>query len=140
MGEGGGGGGHTFFHRIFFDEYVFRPLFLLFFGFSLRFGHWPLNFLTTPQSDDGLDFIHSFRLLAGKAMFMHSPRIGQCLRGEPSFLQYLWLIVQATDGCYHIGHQLVAYFGPQHLHFQPSNPLLRGKLENALPDDWKIEN
>ena len=36
----------------------------------------------------------------------------------------------------HTGHQLVAYFGPQHLHFQPSNPLLREKLDNVLLDDW----
>ena len=39
--------------------------------------------------------------------------------------------------CCHTGHQLVAYFGPQHLHVQPSNPLLREKLDNALlGDQW----
>ena len=39
--------------------------------------------------------------------------------------------------CCHTGHQLVAYFGPQNLHVQPSNPLLREKLDNALVgDQW----
>ena len=36
---------------------------------------------------------------------------------------------------YHTGHHLVAYFSPQHLHFQPLNPLLREKLDNAPLDD-----
>ena len=62
------GGGDAFFHQILFDEYVFRLLFLLFSGFSHRFGHWLLNFLTTPQSDNGLDFIHSFRRLTVKSL------------------------------------------------------------------------
>ena len=51
-------GRHAFFHRILFDDYVFRLLFLLFSDFSRIFGHWLLNFLTTPQGDNGLDFIH----------------------------------------------------------------------------------
>ena len=40
--------------------------------------------------------------------------------------------------CCHTRHQLVAYFGPQHLHFQPSSPLLREKLDNALLGDQGI--
>ena len=66
-GGGGGGGGAAFVHRIFFDDYVFRLLFLLFSDFSLRFGHWLLNFLTTPQGDNSLDFIHFWCRLAEKA-------------------------------------------------------------------------
>ena len=75
VGEGGGGGGggvgvgvgQSFFNRIFFDDYVFRLLFLLFTDFSRRFGHWLLNFLTTPQDDNGLDFILFWCRLAEKA-------------------------------------------------------------------------
>ena len=37
--------------------------------------------------------------------------------------------------CCHTGHLLVAYFVPPHLHFRPSNPLLREKLDNVLLDD-----
>ena len=48
-GGGGGGGGGLFFY------------------FSRRFGHWLLNFHTTPQGDNGLDFIHFWCRLAEKA-------------------------------------------------------------------------
>ena len=34
-----------------------------------------------------------------------------------------------------MGHQLMAYFGPLHLHVKPSNPLLREQLVNALLGD-----
>ena len=66
-GGGGGGVGHAFFRRIFFDDYVFRLLFLMFSDFSHRFGHWLLNFLTTPQGGNCLDFIHFLCRLAEKA-------------------------------------------------------------------------
>ena len=42
--------------------------------------------------------------------------------------------------CCHTGHQLVSYFGPLHLHVQPSDPLLREKLDNALLGDQWIGN
>ena len=38
-GGGGGGGGDASFHRIFFDDYVFKLPFLMFSGFFHRFGH-----------------------------------------------------------------------------------------------------
>ena len=41
-------GRHALFHRIFFNEYMFRLLSLMFSGVSHSFGHWLLNFLTTP--------------------------------------------------------------------------------------------
>ena len=34
--------------------------------------------------------------------------------------------------CCHIGHQRVAYFGPQHLHVLASNPSPREQLDSAL--------
>ena len=37
-GGGGGGGKHAFFHRIFFDDYVFSHLFLPFSDFSADLG------------------------------------------------------------------------------------------------------
>ena len=42
--------------------------------------------------------------------------------------------------CYHTGHQLMAYFGPLHLHVQPSNPLLGEQLDSALLGDQWIGN
>ena len=43
--------------------------------------------------------------------------------------------VARTVEVFHMRHQQVAYFGPQHLHALSSSLLQRGNLDSALLDD-----